>query len=248
MKLNAMIVDDEPFARDDLRHMLACQKEIKVICEAGTIAEAQKQLSENSLDVIFLDIQLRGGSGFDLVPFVDRSTDIIFTTAYDEYAVRAFEINALDYILKPVTADRLSESMKRLKADKAGQKTPSIKTGPFEPEDCVFVKTDSGQLFISIKEILAISSIGGNYAAVKLKSGENLLTRKTLKAWEKVLPQSVFFRIHRATIVNLRHIDRICNQKDGSCVVNLAGLEETFTVSRRMLCKLKSLFRDTKRW
>ena len=122
MKLKAMIVDDEPFARDDLRHMLACQKEIEVICEAGTIAEAQKQLSEKKLDVVFLDIQLRGGSGFELIPFVNRSTDIIFTTAFDEYAVRAFEINALDYILKPVTAERLCASIDRLKAEKAGQK------------------------------------------------------------------------------------------------------------------------------
>lgn len=245
MKLKAMIVDDEPFARDDLRHMLACQKKIEVTCEAGTIAEAQKQLAANNLDVVFLDIQLRGGSGFDLVPFVDRSTDIIFITAFDEYAVRAFEINALDYILKPVTADRLCASIERLKADKAGQKTPSIKTGPLEPEDSVFVKTDTGQRFVSLEQIIAISSIGGNYAAVKLKNGESLLSRKTLKEWEKVLPQSVFIRIHRSTIVNLRHIDQIRNQKDGSCAVVLAGLEETFSVSRRMVSGLKSLVGDT---
>jgi two-component system LytT family response regulator len=244
MKLKALIVDDEPFARADLRHMLACQKEVEVTGEAGTIAEAQKQLSEKKLDVVFLDIQLRGGSGFELIPFVDRSTDIIFTTAFDEYAVRAFEINALDYILKPVTVERLCASIGRLKAEKAGQKTFSVRTGPFEPEDRIFVKTDSGQLFIRLKEILAIASIGGNYAAVKLKNGESLLTRKTLKEWDKILPESYFFRIHRATIVNLRHIDRISHQKDGSCVVALSGLEETFTVSRRMVAGLKSLVRD----
>ena len=241
MKLKAMIVDDEPFARDDLRQMLACQKEIEVTCEAGTIGEAQKQLSDNSLDVVFLDIQLRGGSGFDLVPIIGRSTDIIFITAYDEYAVRAFEINALDYILKPVSEERLCASIERLKADRAGRKTPSIKTGPFEPDDSVFVKTDSGQLFVRIEQILAITSIGGNYTAVQLKNGENLLSRKTLKEWVDVLPESVFFRIHRATIVNLRHIDRISNQKDGSCVVGLSGFEETFAVSRRSVAGLKRL-------
>ena len=241
MKLKAMIVDDEPYARDDLRHMLACQKEIEVTCEAGTIAEAQKELSKNKLDVVFLDIQLRGGSGFELIPFVDRSTDIIFTTAFDQYAVRAFEINALDYILKPVTPERLCASIDRLKAEKADQQTTSLKAGPFEPEDRVFVKTDSGQLFVPIKEILAVSSIGGNYAAIKLKNGENPLTRKTLKEWENVLPQSVFFRIHRATIVNLKYIERISNEKDDSCVVGLSGLKETFTVSRRMVARLKRL-------
>lgn len=245
MKLKALIVDDEPFARDDLRHMLACQKEIEVTGEAGTIAEAQKQLSEKDLDVVFLDIQLRGGSGFELIPFVDRSTDIIFTTAFDEYAVRAFEINALDYILKPVTAERLCASIDRLKAEKADHPHHSPKTGPFELEDRVFIKTDSGQLFVCIEEILAISSIGGNYASVKLKNGESLLTRKTLKEWEKILPESVFSRIHRATIINLRHIDRIGNQKDGSCVVSLSGIEETFAVSRRMVSGLKSLVKNS---
>ena len=244
MKLKAMIVDDEPFVRDDLRHMLACQKEVEVACEAGTIAEAKKLLSENSFDVVFLDIQLRGGSGFELIPFIGRSTQIIFITAYDEYAVRAFEINALDYILKPVTASRLSESIERLKSGKAGWKSASPKTGPFEPDDRVFVKTDSGQSFVCLEEILVISSIGGNYAALKLKNGESLLSRKTLKQWEKILPESVFIRIHRSTIINLRFIDRINYEKDGSCLARLSGLEEAFAVSRRMVAGLKSHLKD----
>ncbi len=193
MKLQALIVDDEPFARADLRHMLSCQKEIVVAGEAGTVAEAKRQLSHLKVDVVFLDIQLRGGSGFDVIPFIGQSTDIIFTSAYDEYAVRAFEINALDYILKPITGNRLNASLERLKTKKSGEKKTSLQTGPFEPDDRVFVKIDAGQLFIQVEEILAISSIGGNYVSVKLKNGENLVSRQTLKEWQRVLPESVFF-------------------------------------------------------
>ena len=240
MKLKAMIIDDEVFVREDIRHILSFNQDIDVVCEAGTINEAKKLLSENSLDVVFLDIQLRGGNGFDLVPFIRRPTEIIFITAYDEYAVRAFEVNALDYILKPVMEKRLSDSIERLKSGVKGEKKDSQKSGPFEPDDRVFVKTDSGQMFVDLKDILSISSIGGNYVSLKLKNGEDLLSRKTLKEWEKSLPESVFFRIHRATIINLKSIERIDYQKDGSCVVSLSDLKETYTVSRRMASGLKN--------
>ena len=125
MKRKAIIIDDEPFIRHDLREMLSAHKDIEVAGEAGTIAAAKNLLQSSRFDVVFLDIQLRGGSGFDLVPFVHPSAAIIFITAHDEFAVRAFEINALDYLLKPVTTDRLTESLKRL--------AHRTKTPPEEP-------------------------------------------------------------------------------------------------------------------
>jgi two-component system LytT family response regulator len=185
MKLKAIIIDDEPFVRDDLRDMLAAHKEIEIVGEAGTIAGAKKQLAASSFDVVFLDIQLRGGSGFDLVPLIDISADIIFITAHNEFAVRAFEINALDYLLKPVTRERLAESLWRLLHKEATQPGATGSQPSFEPTDSIFIKTDSGQLFVSLDQIMAISSIGGNYAAVYLTNTEKLLARKTLKEWEK---------------------------------------------------------------
>ncbi len=122
MTLKTLIVDDEPFVRDDLRHMLGVHETLEVVGEAGTVSGAKKQLLEKDLDVVFLDIQLRGGTGFDLVPFVDETVKIIFITAHDDYAIRAFEVNALDYILKPVTADRLAESVARLSPGKQTRK------------------------------------------------------------------------------------------------------------------------------
>ncbi len=244
MTLKTMIVDDEPYARDDLRHMLGAHENLEVVGEAGTISEAKKQLLENHLDVVFLDIQLRGGTGFDLVPFVDPAAKIIFITAHDDYAIRAFEINALDYILKPVTADRLAESIARLSPGKTKKKADSVQPGPLNPEDRVFVKTDSGQLFIDLVEIIAISAFGGNYTTLHLTSGEKDICRKTFKEWEDLLPQSIFIRVHRSAIINMNFIEDISSKQDGSCLVNLSHQSEPFPVSRRMVTRLKGLVKE----
>jgi two-component system LytT family response regulator len=244
MNLRALIIDDEPFVRDDLRGMLAAHKEIEIFGEAGTIAGAQKLLKTVSVDVVFLDIQLRGGSGFDLVPFIDPAVDIIFVTAHNEFAVRAFEVNALDYLLKPVTAQRLAESLRRVMHKGAEQPADTGSQPYFKPTDSVFVKTDSGQLFVKLDQIAAVSTIGGNYAALFLDNREKLVVRKTLKKWAAILPPSLFTRIHRSTIVNIDFIERIAYEKDGSGQVHLAGQTETFAASRRLLPGLKNILRD----
>jgi DNA-binding LytR/AlgR family response regulator len=110
-----LIVDDEPFARDDLRHLLLCHPNFEVVGEAGSIKEAEQFLSRTTPDIIFLDIQLRGGSGFDLVPHISSASNIIFFTAYDGYEDKISHTNAIDYLLKPVSAERLGDSLKKLK-------------------------------------------------------------------------------------------------------------------------------------
>lgn len=252
MPVKTMIVDDEPYVLKDMRNMLlkvntVFNEEIEIVCEAGTIDVAKKFLLENSLDLIFLDIQLRGGTGFDLIPYIDESVKIIFVTAYDQYAVRAFEVNALDYILKPVTADRLSQSLMRLLRSSPVESEPD-KQLPFKTDDRVLIKTDTNRLFIRIDEIVAIFSIGGNYATVALTNGEKHLSRKTIKAWEALLPDSVFIRIHRATIINICITKQVDYKKDGTCAVYQAGHDETFMVSRRMGAKFKALIKHDTRF
>jgi len=232
MPLKSLIVDDEPFVRADLHQMLAVHKKIEVAGEAGTIAEARKLLSAQKFHVVFLDIQLRGGTGFDLVPHIDQATHIIFITAHDEYAVRAFEINALDYLLKPVTAARLAASLARLiSGPKAGRRK---KSGAFRPDDRVFVKTDTGRQFVNLDEIASVSSAGGNYVSLYMDTGKVWFCRNTLKEWETLLPKPVFLRVHRSTIVNTNTIERIEYDSDGSCRVCLSGQTTTFPISRRM--------------
>ncbi len=115
MTIKAMIIDDEPFVRDDLRYMLSAHQEIEVVWEAGRMDEAKKILSENRPDVVFLDVQLRGGSGFDLLPDIDPSTHIIFVTGHEESAKLNPYADAIDCISKPVTAGRLADSVEKLK-------------------------------------------------------------------------------------------------------------------------------------
>lgn len=236
-----MIVDDEPFVRKDLSQMLTVHPEINVLCEVGTIAAAKKHLSEDRLDVVFLDIQLRGGTGFDIVPFIDPSVKIIFITAHDDYAIRAFEVNAIDYILKPVTADRLAQSIQRLTTGKKERVKKFPQTGPYQLEDSVFIRSEAVQMFVCLKDIVTISSIGGNYVAIHLNNGQKLVCRKTFKEWEAILPETYFLRVHRSTIINLTYIECIQYDKSGACQVQLSGQEKCAGVSRRMVTRLKEL-------
>ncbi|MDD2672217.1 MAG: response regulator, partial [Syntrophales bacterium] len=143
ISLKAIIIDDEPLARDDLRGMLAKYPFVKIAGEAADIKESAALLSKTRVDVVFLDVQLRGGSGFDLVPLIPSSAEIVFFTAYDEYAIRAFEVNALDYLLKPVTEERLGASLRRLKDCFRNKVSPSDTLMSLRPDDRMFIKTDT---------------------------------------------------------------------------------------------------------
>lgn len=231
--IKAVIVDDEPLARDDLRYMLRKYPFIGITGEASNVDESIALLSKVEADVVFLDIQLRGGSGFDLVPHIPPSAEIIFFTAYDEYAVRAFEVNALDYLLKPVTEERLAASLQRLRDRIDNQPPPPNLSGSFHPGDQVFIKTDSEQGFIPVNAIAVVTSIGGNYTVVHLDNGKRHVVRRTLKEWKNVLPASLFLSIHRMAIANIDRIDHVKKERDGSYSIYPAGQPHPFRVSRR---------------
>jgi two-component system LytT family response regulator len=231
--MKAIIIDDEPLARDDLRYMLKKHSFIEIAGEAANVDESIALLSKVEADVVFLDIQLRGGSGFDLVPHIPPSAEIIFFTAYDEYAVRAFEVNALDYLLKPVTEDRLEASLLRLRDRIDNRPLHLDPSGSFHPDDQVFIKTDSEQGFIPVNAIVAVTSIGGNYTVVHLDNGKRHVVRRTLKEWKNILPASLFLPIHRMAIANIHRIDHIKKERDGSYCIYPAGQPHPFRVSRR---------------
>lgn len=242
MTIKAMIIEDEPFVRIDLRHMLsAAHRDVQVLWETGTISEAKELLTKYRPDVIYLDVRLRGGTGFELVPHIHPSTHIVFVTAYDEYAVRAFEINALDYILKPITEERLADSLERLRNEIVKGLPISEQPGPFQPDDLIFIKADSEQLFVRPDGIKAVSSVGGNYTSVHLREDKSPLVRRTLKEWEKMLPEPMFLRIHRLNIINKLFIESVRKDESGSWNVYLSGHEKPFPVSRRRTDLLKEL-------
>jgi DNA-binding LytR/AlgR family response regulator len=232
MTLKTIIIDDEPFVRSDLSRMLLSYKQIEIAGEAGNLRDARKQLAKTRFDLVFLDICLRGGTGFELIPFINPSAKIVFITGHDEYAIQAFEINALDYLLKPVSRDRLNKTLMRIESRLEKSDTSSFDHG-------ILVHLNSGHQFVPPDNIVVILSIGGNYICVHLKNNERLLCRKTLKEWESLLPDSVFLRIHRSIIVNTHCIKCISHEKDGSLRVSLFHQSASYRVSRRMAPRLK---------
>ena len=234
MNTRTLLIDDEVAARDELRWLLSAHPGYSVVGEAATLAAARARLAVADYDLVFLDIQLVGGNGFDLVPDVRREARIIFVTAYDRHAVRAFEVNALDYLLKPVATERFTAALSRWRAaSSADRPTVSLET-----DDNVLVRCDRGDRFVPLAQITAIFS-NENYSDVVLRSGERLLTRRTLKAWEDLLPAAHFKRAHRQVIVSLAGIEGHRRDTRETAELRVIGLKEHVPVSRAQLPELR---------
>ena len=229
MAIRALIVDDEPLVRADFRQLLAAHPDVVIEAEAGTLDECEAALARGPFDVVFLDVQLRGCDGFDVVPLIPPTSEIVFVTAFDSYAVRAFEVNALDYLVKPVSPGRLGAALDRLRPRRGGEQPAPLPGTALELTDRVLLKTDSARRFVEVERIRAIASVGGNYTEVFLRDEERRpAVRQTLKEWEAVLPGGAFFRIHRNALVSLAAIERVGPQE-----VFVAGCPQAFTLSRR---------------
>jgi len=195
-------------------------------------------INQYNPQLIFLDIQLSGETGFDLLELIDNSIKIIFVTAYDEYAIRAFEVNAIDYLLKPVNPERLKVSIERVVTRETAQKS---ETKSYKYSDSIYVHLNNyASRFIKISSITFIEPVG-NYSKIVTIEGKHCLVLKTLKQWQEELPDNNFVRIHRSSIVNVEHVDRI-EKKSNTCHrAYLKNISEPLEVSRRYAKKLKSL-------
>lgn len=231
---DALIIDDEVLARSDLRELLPA--EINIVGEAARFEEARQLLRRANYTLVFLDVQLLGGSGLDLVPDVRPEARIIFVTAFDQHAVRAFEVNALDYLLKPVAPERLASALARLRP--VGQPKPDT-TASLRTDDRVLLKLGTeGERFVRVADIRCVSSCE-NYSEVHLGNNERLFVRRTMKAWEESLPSSTFMRAHRHTIVNLTHVERLERATDSTYLLHLAGSVEPLRASYRYVNDLR---------
>ncbi|HWA84791.1 MAG TPA: LytTR family DNA-binding domain-containing protein, partial [Opitutus sp.] len=209
---------------------------IVVVGEAGTSGRARTLLSLDNYDAVFLDIDLgHGDDGFDLLPHVRSGTQVVFVTAFDEHAVRAFEAEALDYLLKPVQPARLGKSLRRLRAPA----TVSDATNVFTPEtDFVPVKVGRITRLLRANEIRSIRSCE-NYTEVTLAAGERLMVRRTMQHWADTLRSGRFARVHRNLIVNLAHIHRIERGEGDTMKVHFSG-GPPLDVSRRYAPELRA--------
>jgi two-component system LytT family response regulator len=237
-KIKAIIVDDERLARVNLKKLLEPHPEIEIVGEASSCKTAVELINIHKAQLIFLDIQLSGETGFDLLEIIDNSIKIIFVTAYDEFAIRAFEVNAIDYLLKPVNPVRLKAAIERvIKREKAQESEAKS----YEYSDSIYVRLNNyTSKFIKVSSISFIEPVG-NYSKIVTIEGRHCLVLKTLKQWQEELPDNNFVRIHRSSIINMEHVDRIEKKSNTQHRAYLKNIPEPLEVSRRYAKKLKAL-------
>lgn len=235
--LRTIIIDDSPRSRSTLRRLLAAHAEIEIVGEAGNVIDARNRLlTQIDYDLVLLDIQLIGGSGFDLVPHVSPHARIIFATAFEEHAVRAFEVNALDYMLKPVTAERLAIALQRINGQPAAPRNPRQPVAT----DSLFVPTTSGSRFIALPDLTVITA-EQNYTRIDLANGSHYLVHRSMREWEELLPPDTFARIHRRLIINLHRVTGVTHDLIGRPQVYVSGVPNPLRPSRRLWAEVRDL-------
>ncbi len=236
----AIIIDDERLARNELKKLLMEFPDVEVIDEAANAAEGIEKIDALSPDLIFLDIQMPGKTGFDMLTELDKAPHVIFTTAYDEYALKAFDVNALDYLMKPIEPKRLADALQKLQLaeEKEMAANQAFNRGMLTENDQVFVKDGERCWFVKLSEVRLFESVG-NYAKVFF-AGNNPLILKSLNALEERLDEKIFFRANRKHIVNMRMIEKIEPYFNGGLLLELKGGEKV-EVSRRQAVKFKEM-------
>jgi len=202
--LRVLIVDDARLARQELRTLLSALPWVQCVGEADDVPAAREAIAALAPDLVLLDVQMPSGTGFDVLDGLERVPSVVFVTAYDTYAVRAFQANALDYLVKPVEAPRLLEALERARHHAALDTEPPTVHGTLGAKDQVFVREGERCWFVSIAEIRRLV-VDGNYTRLWFRD-QNALLARSLSALEARLPSDLFFRANRNTLVNLRRI------------------------------------------
>jgi len=234
---SALIVDDERIARTELAYLLGDHPGIEVVGEASSVTEAVGLVSSLKPELVFLDVQMPGASGFELFDRVELNAWVIFVTAYEEFALRAFEVNALDYLTKPIRPQRLSIALERF----LSRVRPEPQAVGLTMSDSILLTIDRRQRFVKIASISCIQA-EGDYSMV-IADGRPLgMVLKSMKEWENVLPDSSFYRIQRSTIVNAEHVTAMENHESGGVAVHLRDLKAPVIMSRRYARQIRSRF------
>jgi two-component system LytT family response regulator len=213
---------------------------VEIIGEADGVASARQQLELLQPDVIFLDVQMPGGSGFELFNQGSLKAKVIFCTAYERHAVRAFEVNALDYLVKPVGPEQIERALKRLQA--GGAQHPADGTALLGLDDLVSLREANTLRFAQVRDIVWIQA-ADDYSEVHLTKGTPALVDVTLRKWEERLPPKDFVRIHRSSLVNLHHVAEV-RFDEGQGQLVLRDGSAPLVVSRRMGRELKARLRE----
>lgn len=242
--MRALVIDDERLARKELINLLSQFEQVEVVGEAINVDDAKEKIEALAPDVVFLDIQMPEKTGFDLLEELDTVPHVIFTTAYDEYALKAFQVNALDYLLKPVEPKRLGEAIERLQKKLQDSKERSegtvsvFQNKKLTLDDQVFVKDGDRCWFVKLSNVRLFES-DGNYIKVYFDNNKPMI-HKSLNALDERLDEKSFFRASRKHIINLSWVEAIEPWFNGGLVVTLKG-GDRIEVSRRQAARFKDM-------
>ncbi len=237
-KLRAIIVEDEKPARELVKAFLKNHENIELVCECDNGFDGVKAINEMKPDLVFLDIQMPKLTGFEMIELLDELPDVIFTTAFDQYAIKAFELSAVDYLMKPFSKQRFSEAIEKV-YHRLSQQSEKPKVKEFadqvkedtEEIERIFVKTGSKIDVVPVPEIVRIES-EDDYVEIFTPKGK-FLKKETMNYLEKVLPKDTFVRVHRSSIINLNNIQKIEKYgKDSSMVILKDGSRVNVSKSR----------------
>ncbi len=236
--MKTIIVDDERLAREELKSLLESYKDLEIIGEYKNALEAKEAIEKDTPDLVFMDIQMPGESGLDLLAGLKNPPRTVFVTAYDEYAMKAFEVNAYDYLMKPIDPERLDEVYSRLIEE---NKTPESvsNSSVLRSGDSVLIRDGDKVWFIKVDEIRYFES-EGNYVKVHFNNFKPLILR-SLNSLEERTADKLFFRANRKYIINLSHIVNIENWFNGGLQVELT-CGTKIEISRRQTIKFKDQF------
>ncbi len=237
--MKTLIVDDERLARNELRRLLEAFPRIEIVGEAANSEEALEKIDQLGPELLFLDIQMPGKNGFELLSSIEGNVpDVIFTTAYDEYALKAFEFNALDYLLKPIEPARLAEAINKVEDYQQHEIKRKENVKLLTTEDQVFVKDGEKCWFVKLGKIRLFESMG-NYVRLHFDDQKPLIL-KSLNALDEKLDPHAFFRANRKHIINLGCIEKIEPWFSGGLQVTLKGGEK-IEISRRQAIRFKEM-------
>ncbi len=203
--MKIVIIDDEINACEILRHLIGKISGFEVIGIAHGVKDGIALISDKQPDIVLLDIKMNDGTGFDLLHKVEKNFHLIFTTAYDNYAIKAFKFSATDYLLKPIALDEIKDSLDRL--TRTSQNQLKLLQASYQDKkfDEIYIPGVSNNKLVEIEDVLYCQS-DNNYTWFYFQDGTNLLTSKTLKFYESLLPDRLFFRIHQSYLINLNRI------------------------------------------
>lgn len=240
--IKAVIVDDVDSMRIVLKKLLGTFDKIQIIGEAADFEEARNVISEERPDLLFLDIDLNGLTSLDLLKTIGYQPMVIFITSHTDFAIKAFELNAVDYLLKPISLERLTKAIEKVTNKWEDTSFVDDYNTKFTADHIILLSFDNKMSFVRIKDINYIEAYG-NYTKVNLADSKLSVTYNSIKNWDTKLPEDLFIQIHRSTIVNLHNVTKIEKWANDTGRLYLKGIDKPFEISRNYFFQIKKKYK-----